>query len=172
MAMAQARILAGSVLGTLAAMGVVVYVVQGPDSGPLGTPPVWLLAAQLVGGLGLHVTLDTVGYRVRPVPPGTPVADATRLGLRAFQTMLLVRMALSELVAIASLASAFVLGPPDGILGYLTGGVVSAGLVLVHVWPWRRPVERTRVALERDGALVPLPGTPGGDGGSSVIEEL
>lgn len=172
MALAQARILAGSVLGTLAAMGIVVFVVQGPDSDPLGGPPVWLLVAQLVGGLVMHVAIEAIGYRARPVEAGTPVEEAARLGLGAFRSLLMVRMALSELVAIASLAVAFAIGPPDGVLGYLTGAGVSTVLMLVHVWPWQRPIERTRAALERDGAIVPLPGTPGASSGSSVIEEL
>jgi hypothetical protein len=172
MVMAQARILAGSVLGMLAAMGAVVFVLQGSDNDPLGTPPLVIVGAFLVGGVVLHLVLETVGYRARPVPPGTPVGEATRLGVRAFQSLMFVRMALSEVSAFVALGAAFVLGPPDAVLTYAVGGAVSAVLVLVHVWPWRRPVERTRAALERDGALVPLPGTPGGDGATSVIEEL
>jgi hypothetical protein len=63
---------------------------------------------------------------------------------------MILRFAVSEFIAIASIAAAFVL--PDGdILTYLGGAVVSLVLMGVHVWPWARPVGKTADALEASG---------------------
>lgn len=62
----------------------------------------------------------------------------------------ILRFAISEFVAIASIAAAFVL--PDGdVLVHVGGALVSLVLMVVHVWPWARPVGKTADALEAGG---------------------
>jgi hypothetical protein len=64
--------------------------------------------------------------------------------------LMIMRFAIAEFVAIASVAAAFVL--PDGsILTYLGGAVVSLVLMVVHVWPGARPVGKVADALEAGG---------------------
>lgn len=61
----------------------------------------------------------------------------------------MLRFALCELIAIASLVLAFAL--EGGILTYAIGAVVSLALMAVHVWPWSRPVTKVANALEAAG---------------------
>lgn len=151
----QSRVLAASTIGTLVVLGVVSYVVLAPDPGDLAAPPWWLLVAQALAGVALHLLLDAVGYRTPAVRPGTPPEEAQRAGVAAYTSRTVVRLALSETVALVSLALAFA-GDAEDWPGYVTGALVSVALLVVHVWPWSRPVDRTRASLERDGARVPL----------------
>ena len=151
----QSQVLAGSTISMLVVLAAVSYAALAPDHDALTTPPLWLVAVQLVAGAGVHVLLDAVGYRTRAVPPATPAEEAQRAGVAAYTQRAVLRLALSELVGLLSLAYVFGFGA-DEWLGYLTGAAVSIVLVLVHVWPWARPVDRTRASLEREGAQVPL----------------
>ena len=55
-------------------------------------------------------------------------------------------------VAIVAIAASFVVSSGGYVL-VLGGCAVTLALVAVHVWPWRRPVDRTATALERDGVV-------------------
>jgi len=119
-----ARVLASAVLGALVVMGVVAYVALGGGDDPLAAPPAWLVGAQVAAGVLLHLVLRRLGGRSGADP------------------MVVVRMALAEVVAMASLAVAFVRG--EGSAGdYVTGAVVSAVLVGLHVWPRERTIRPT-----------------------------
>jgi hypothetical protein len=151
----QAQVLAGATIGFLVMMGVLSYSLLA--SGETLTAPPWVLVgAQLVAGLVVHLVCESVGYRVPAVPPGTPEAEGTRLGVAAYQSRALLRIALSEAIAVASLAGAFVVGGGGAWPLYLVGAGVSVVLLAVHGWPWSRPVDRIETALERDGARVGL----------------
>lgn len=67
---------------------------------------------------------------------------------------MILRFALSEVIAIASLVAAFVV--EGGILTYAVGAVVSLVLMAVHVWPSARPVGRVADALEAAGRRTTL----------------
>lgn len=151
----QSAILAASTIGMLVVLGVISYVVLAPDLADLTAPPWWLLGGQLVAGLALHLLLDAVGYRTPAVRPGTPPEEAQRAGVAAYTSRTVVRLALCETVALVSLALVFAWGAEEWP-GYVTGAAISVVLLVVHVWPWSRPVDRTRASLERDGARVPL----------------
>lgn len=151
----QSRVLAGTTIGVLAMLAVASYSLLTGEE-PLAGPPLWLVGAQLVAGLLLHLVLEAVGYRAAAVPPGTPDEEASRIAVAAFQSRALVRIAAAESIGVVSLAVAFVLGGAGAWPGYLTGAAVSAALVGVHGWPWSRPVDRTEAALQRDGARVGL----------------
>ena len=64
------------------------------------------------------------------------------------------RFVISEAVAIISLAGAFVL---DGGFFVLLGGVaVSLTLMVLHVWPSARVIDKVASPLEADGARIGL----------------
>ena len=145
------RILAGSLMGALVVIGVALSVVlPAPESVPLVT-----FGVQVVAGVAAHVLIETVGYRTPALPAGLSADDAAAEARTRWQGLMIMRFAIAELIAIASVAAAFVL--PDGsILTYLGGAVVSLVLMVVHVWPGARPVGKVADALEADGARTGL----------------
>jgi hypothetical protein len=147
----QTRVLAGALMGALVVIAVVMYVVLGATEDVLAPPPLWLVAAQVVAGLAAHGFCEALGYRTRPLDPSLDADEARTVARARFQAGMILRFAVCEAIAIVSLAMAFVVGE-GGWLGYVTGAAVSLVLMAVHVWPWSRPVDRVRLALERDGA--------------------
>ena len=142
----SSRILAASLMGALVVLGVALSVVLPPE----GSFSIVVLLAQVVAGVLVHGLLDAIGYRM-PALPVDASDDAAEAEARTrWQSGMMLRFAISEFVAIASVAGAFVL--PDGdILVYVGGALVSLVLMAVHVWPWARPVGRTADALEAGG---------------------
>ena len=140
------RVLAASLMGALVVMGVALAVVLPPE----GSMSVTVLLVQVVAGLAAHGLLEAIGYRTPPLAPDLTDEAAAAQARTRWQSGMFLRFAVSEFIAIASIAAAFVL--PDGdILTYLGGAVVSLVLMGVHVWPWARPVGRTADALEASG---------------------
>lgn len=140
------RVLAASLMGALVVMGVALAVVLPPE----GSMSVTVLLVQVVAGLAAHGLLEAIGYRTPPLAPDLTDEAATAQARTRWQSGMILRFAVSEFIAIASIAAAFVL--PDGdILTYLGGALVSLVLMGVHVWPWARPVGRTADALEASG---------------------
>lgn len=144
------RTLSGALMAGLVVVGIALFFVLGTDD----TPPLWLVVAQLGAGVGAHVLLEAVGYRTRPLDPDLDDAGAALAARAAWQTSMILRFALSEAIAIASLAAAFVL--EGGIMAYAVGAVVSLALMAVHVWPWARPVGKMADALEASGRRTGL----------------
>jgi len=142
----SARILAGSLMGALLFMGVALAFVLRTDS----RPPLWVPLAQLVAGAAIHVLLDTIGYRLQPLEVSMGDTEAASAARARWQAAMILRFALSESVALASIAAAFVIGE-GGFWIYAAGAVVSLVLMVVHVWPWARPLGRTVEALESAG---------------------
>lgn len=140
------RVLAASLMGALVVMGVALAVVLPPE----GSLSVTVLLVQVLAGLAAHGLLEAIGYRTPPLAPELTDEAATAQARTRWQSGMILRFAVSEFIAIASIAAAFVL--PDGdILTYLGGALVSLVLMGVHVWPWARPVGRTADALEASG---------------------
>ncbi|RYB91295.1 hypothetical protein EUA06_08160 [Nocardioides glacieisoli] len=140
------RILAASLMSALVVIGVAISVVLPPE----GSVSFVVLLAQVVAGLAAHGLLEAVGYRTPPLATDLSDDDATAQARIRWQSGMILRFAVSEFIAIASLAAAFVL--PDGdLLVYLGGAVVSLALMTVHVWPWSRPVGKVADALEAGG---------------------
>ena len=142
------RILAGSLMGALLFIGIALAFVS---SEPLLTAPFWwVTAAQVVAGIAVHVMLEAIGYRAAPLDPSMSDDEATRAAQQRWQAGMVTRFAVSEFIAIVSVAAAFVLA--HGLfLTYVGGAVVSLLLMLVHVWPGRRPVGKVADALESNG---------------------
>jgi hypothetical protein len=140
------RILAGSLMGALVVIGVALSVVlPAPDGFPL-VP----LAVQVLAGVVAHLLLETVGYRTPALAADLSDDDAAAQARTRWQALMIMRFAIAEFIAIASVAAAFVL--PDGsILTYLGGAAVSLVLMVVHVWPGGRPVGKVADALEVGG---------------------
>lgn len=140
------RVLAGSLMGALVVIGVALSVVlPAPESFP-----VTVLAVQVLAGVAAHVLIEAVGYRTPALSTSLTDDDAAAQARTRWQALMIMRFAIAEFVAIASLAAAFVL--PDGsILTYLGGAVASLVLMVVHVWPGARPVGKVADALEAGG---------------------
>lgn len=146
----SARILSGALMAGLVLVGIALFSVLGTED----TPPLWLVVAQLGAGVGVHVLLESIGYRIRPLDRDLDDAQAELAARTAWQSSTMLRFALSEAIAIVSLVAAFVL--EGGILTYAVGAVVSLALMVVHVWPWSRPVGRVAAALEASGRRTGL----------------
>jgi len=143
---AQMRTLVGSLMGGLVLFGVVAFLSVGAE----GYPPTW--AAAGLGALAVvaHLTVEAVGYRTPAVAPGTAPKEAAEAGLAAYRSTLVLRFAVCEAVAIASLVGTFVLEPQTAMT-YLVGGTFSVLLLAWHAWPSERITRRLEQSLDRDG---------------------
>jgi hypothetical protein len=162
------RILAGGLMGALVVMAIALYVVLSATTDIAASPPLWLVGAQVAAGLSVHYLNEAAGYRTTAIAPGTAREEAAAQARLAFQSAMIRRFAFSEVIAIASIAAAFIV-TSGGFLGYVSGALVSLALMVVHVWPWARPVARTAASLERDGGrsyLLEEFGFSGPDGGA------
>jgi len=142
------RALAGSLIGAVVLVGVALaMVLPAPEPGP---GALVVLAVQVAAGVVAHLLLEAIGYRTPPLSSDLTDADAATQARTRWQSLMIMRFAITESIAIASIAAAFALA--DGsILTYLGGAAVSLALMLVHVWPGARPVGKVADALEADG---------------------
>ena len=144
----SARIMALALMSALVMIAAMLYFVL-PD--PWAVPPWWVPVAQVLAGVAVHLFNDTTGYRTPALDPGLAEDEAVTRSVQAYTNAMMLRFAVSDAIAIISVALAFVLGE-GGFLTYVGGAVVSLVLLAVHVWPGARPVGRTAASLERDGA--------------------
>ena len=115
------------------------------------TPFPWLFLAVVVAvGALVALVITVIGYRAAPLPTGLPAAEAASRSRTAYTSRLFLRMALAEIPLLVSMALAFVT-LRDGFYVVLLGAVVSMVLLLVHVWPTQRSVDRVTDSLERGG---------------------
>ena len=146
--------IASTMLATPVMLGIVLFVMV-PAEDRFLVPPTWVLVAQFAGAAVLFVLCEFLFYRAPAVQPGTDPAEAQQLAMNAYQSSFFVRLAVCELLAVASLAAAFVIAPVSW-LTYVGGGVLSVLLLVVHVLPTERTFAKTRESLEREDARVPL----------------
>lgn len=148
-----ARVLVASLMGALPVILVVVTVVLMGVDGAFDFDPLPLVV-QVAVGVGVHFMLEQIGYRASPISPSTEPGQAARRAQEQWRTSTMLRFAISEAVAIISLAGAFVL---DGGFFILLGGVaVSLTLMVLHVWPSARVIDKVAGPLEADGARTGL----------------
>lgn len=165
------RILAGALMGAVVLLGVGLGVALA-GTGATDAPPGWALVALLAAGVVMHVVVTAAGYRAPALDPELPEAAAGADSVQAFQSSMILRLALGESVALAAAALAFVVDA-GGLVVYATGAVVSLLLMAYHGWPSERAVERVREQLERGHGRshvreeLGLPPRPGG-----VIDDL
>lgn len=164
--------LALSLMGALVIIPVAVFFVVGSEDGALHAPATVLLVGIPVAGVVMHLLLETIGYRVQAIAPGTPEDAASSQAVARWQASMIQRFALSEAIAIVSLALCFVV-EDGGYVLLLLGCATSLALMAVHVFPWSRPVGKVADALERDGARSGLREVFGqGNGPGGAIREL
>ncbi|GAA1926235.1 hypothetical protein [Nocardioides hwasunensis] len=163
---AQNRLVAGTLISGLFFIALALFFVLPTDE----APPLWVPVAQLAAGVAVHVLVETIGYRLTALDPSLDDDAATAQAMVRYQGAMIVRFALIESIAIASIALAFVL-PEGGFLAFAGGAVVSLVLMGVHVWPWTRPVGRSADALEAGGRRSGVR-EAFGLGGSGPIQRL
>lgn len=144
------RMLAGSLMSALFVIALALYFVFSGTEDPWAAPVLYVTVAQVAAGIAVHFFLETIGYRAPALDPSLSEEDAAASGRKVWQSTMVLRFALSEFVAIASLAAAFVV-TEGGYLTYLGGLLVSVVLMAIHVWPSARPVGKLAEALERGG---------------------
>ncbi|WP_182378525.1 hypothetical protein [Nocardioides sp. WS12] len=140
------RVLSGTLMGALVFIGLACFFVLPLDE----TPPLWVPLAQLAAGIATHALLEAMGYHTLPLDPSLTSDDAAAQARAQWQSSMILRFALCESIAILSLALAFVL-PEGGFLIYAGGALVALVLMVVHVWPWARPVRKFADTLESAG---------------------
>lgn len=144
------RMLAATLMGALVFIGIALFFVLGTQDDGLAAPSLLVPLVQVAAAVAVHVVLEAVGYRADPLDPSLPEDDAARKAREVWQTGMILRFALSEFIAIASIAAAFIVAE-GGYVTYLFGAIVSLALMFLHVWPGARPVGKVAAALEERG---------------------
>ncbi|WP_193613912.1 hypothetical protein [Nocardioides lijunqiniae] len=150
------RLTVGAMMTFLLLMALALSFVLAPGSDPqpgeglLDAPQPWVLAAIAAAGVALHVLITLVGYRTPAIAPGTPADVAGGTSAAAMSSGTVLRAALSESVALASIALAFIVSE-GSYLTYVVGAAVSLALFVVHAYPGERTIARTEASLEREG---------------------
>jgi F0F1-type ATP synthase membrane subunit c/vacuolar-type H+-ATPase subunit K len=124
------------------------FVLAGKDS--TGSFPVVALIALVVVAVGDVFLIPAVGYRLRPIAPGTPEDEARRSSAGQLQQTTVVRFALAEAVGFVGLALSLIVDA-DGFVLIFAGVVVAEVLMVVHVWPSDRLISKVNDVLESEG---------------------
>jgi hypothetical protein len=104
------------------------------------TPWPFVIGIVILSVIG-DLVLRTVGYRTVVLPRGLTKADAMAQSRLSYQAALFRRMTIAELPMIISLALAFL--TPGGYYLVLFGAALTLNLLVVHVWPSERSVDKT-----------------------------
>jgi hypothetical protein len=145
----QVQTLAGAVMGSVVVAAIVLSVAF--SSGErLDAPPLWLVAAQVAAALGVHLVVESIGYRAPALHVETTEAEARTQSVRAFMSGTVLRLALCESVAMGSVVAGFLVDS-GGYALILTGAAISLLLLVVHAWPGEGPIGKTVASLERNG---------------------
>ena len=145
----QVQMLAGAVMASLLMIGVAL-VVAFPEDERFDAPPLWLVGAQVAAAVVVHLLVESIGYRTAAIHPETGEAESAVEATRAFTAGTLLRVAMCESIALASIVAAFLVDS-GGYLGFLTGAAISLALMAVHAWPGSGPIDKTVISLEREG---------------------
>ena len=114
----------------------------------------------VVAGVVIALVLSTIGFRVAPITPGTDPEKAKGEALQKHQMSLILRLVLSELVALVSLALAFILTEGQ-VVTYLIGAAISVLLMALFAYPSAGNVGRVEASLDSAGAQSRLADTLG-----------
>ena len=144
----QLRVMVGALLAAPVVIVVAMWFVLGHT---LTDPTPWpFVIAVVVLGLVGEVVLRTFGYRTVVLPRGLSSADTMARSRLSYQAALFRRMSVAELPMLIALALSFV--TYGGFYLVLFGAAVTLNLLVVHVWPSQRSVDRTAASRELDGA--------------------
>ena len=144
----QLRVMVGALLAAPVIIVVAMWFVLG-DTLTDPTPWPFVIAVVALGLVG-EVVLRTFGYRTVVLPRGLSAADTIARSRLSYQAALFRRMSVAELPMLIALALSFV--TYGGFYLVLFGAAVTLNLLVVHVWPSQRSVDRTMVSLELGGA--------------------
>lgn len=149
----QLRIMVGALIAAPLVIVVAMWFVLGHT---LTDPTPWpfVIAVVAVGLVG-ELVLRTYGYRTVVLPRGLSREETIARSRLSYQAALFRRMSVAELPLLIALALSFV--TYGGFYLVLFGAAVTLNLLVVHVWPSRRSVDRTMVSLELGGASSRLP---------------
>ncbi|MFT4164183.1 MAG: hypothetical protein QM650_02965 [Microlunatus sp.] len=103
----------------------------------------------LVLGVVGHAILRATGYHATALARGTSKKDAMAQSKLSYQTAMFRRVMTAELPMVVALTLSFTV--PGGFYLVLFGCAVSLNLLVLHVWPSERSVERVKKALEAAG---------------------
>lgn len=144
----QLRIMVGALLAAPLIIVVAMWFVLGHT---LTDPTPWpfVIAVVAIGLVG-ELVLRTFGYRTVVLPRGLSAADTMARSRLSYQAALFRRMSVAELPLLIALALSFV--TYGGFYLVLFGAAITLNLLVVHVWPSQRSVDRTAASLELDGA--------------------
>ncbi|MFD7075456.1 hypothetical protein ACFU7D_27505 [Nocardioides sp. NPDC057577] len=157
-ALRTAQMMALAFMSMVVVLGVVVYLsVPDPD---LALPSTYVIGGQVVAGVVIALILSTIGFRAAPITPGTAPEKAKGEALQKHQTSLILRLALSELVALVSITLAFVLTEGQ-LMTYVIGGLISLALMALFAYPSAGNVRRVEASLDSAGAQSRLADTLG-----------
>ncbi|GAA1926579.1 hypothetical protein GCM10009737_30550 [Nocardioides lentus] len=145
--------LAGALVGAPVVIAVALSFVLLPREGATWGPWPLVVAALAVGGV---VLAELLGYRTPPLTPGTDAGTARTVSAQRWQTAAMLRFVLTEAPLLLTIALAFVVETPEPFWLVAGAAAVAVAGLLLHVWPWSRPVNRFAEALERDGARTTL----------------
>jgi len=148
--MRSLKILVGGIAGGIVFMAVALAFVL-----RFTAPPLWAVVVLLLLGIGADALIRTVGYRVKPLAPQTPSQEAGTRSMGVFRSLMMMRMALAESVALIGIVLAFITTQRSWLV-FAVGAAVSLLLIALHVWPSRSSVDRVVVSLEKDGARTGL----------------
>lgn len=157
-ALRTAQMMALAFMGMVVVLGVVVYL-SVPDA-DLTLPSTYVIGGQVVAGVVIGLILSTIGFRVAPITPGTDPEKAKGEALQKHQTSMTLRLALSELVALVSIALAFILTEGQ-VMAYVIGGAISLLLMALFAYPSAGNVRRVEASLDGAGAQSRLADTLG-----------
>ncbi len=133
--------------------GVATFALTSPEVLP--DQPLLLLVPPVVAAV-LHLLVETIGYRTPALAPDATSDARLRAAQGGWQTVSILRLALTESLALLGLAAAFVIS--DGGVSILwVSAVLSLALMLFHGYPWSRPVLKVTAAQEANGVVSPLP---------------
>jgi len=118
-------------------------------------PAAWVFVVVIVLGIVSATLVQMFGYRLPAISPNADPAQARRTGLEAYQKSMFLRFALSEAVAIISIALTFS-SHSNNILPYVLGAVISFVLMAYHVWPTEGLISRVQRKLDRNGGRSDL----------------
>lgn len=144
-----AQMMALTFMTMVVGLGVIVAL-SVPDA-DLQLPSAYVIGGQVAAGAVIALLCSTIGFRAAPITPGTPDEKATTEGLQKHQTTMFLRLVLSEVVALVSLALAFVLTEGQ-LMTYVIGGAVSLVLMAFFAYPSARNVRKVEASLDSAGA--------------------
>ncbi|EGD43854.1 hypothetical protein ACWZJV_04105 [Nocardioides sp. WG-D5] len=148
-ALRSVQMLALAFMSMIVVLGLVVYLSL-PDA-DLALPSTYVIGGQVVAGVVVALILSTIGFRVAPVTPGTAPEKAKGEALQKHQMSMILRLVLSELVALVSLALAFILTEGQ-VMTYVIGGVISLALMALFAYPSAGNIRRVEASLDSAGA--------------------